>query len=225
MSTQTSAGASGLDGFFKITERGSNVGREIRGGVVTFFTMALHRRAEPDHHRLRARRRGQVPRRRRRPQHRGHRGRDGPGRRAADHPHGRLRQLPAGTGHRARAQRVRGVHHRQPDDLGRRDGARGHRGHHHPGPGLHRVPDRGLPRRTRPAQGRDLGRHRPVHRSDRLRRRRVRRGARVTAAPAGPRGQPAAGLAGAGLRCRPRPGHRPVGAQGQGRHPHHPSWP
>ena len=40
VSTQTSAGASGLDGFFKITERGSNVGREIRGGVVTFFTMA-----------------------------------------------------------------------------------------------------------------------------------------------------------------------------------------
>ena len=40
MSTQTSTGASGLDRFFKITERGSNVGREIRGGVVTFFTMA-----------------------------------------------------------------------------------------------------------------------------------------------------------------------------------------
>ena len=30
----------GLDGFFKITERGSTVGAEIRGGVVTFFTMA-----------------------------------------------------------------------------------------------------------------------------------------------------------------------------------------
>ena len=29
-----------MDRFFKITERGSNVGREIRGGVVTFFTMA-----------------------------------------------------------------------------------------------------------------------------------------------------------------------------------------
>ena len=39
MSTQTSRGASGLDGFFKITERGSDVGREVRGGVVTFFTM------------------------------------------------------------------------------------------------------------------------------------------------------------------------------------------
>jgi AGZA family xanthine/uracil permease-like MFS transporter len=30
----------GLDGFFKISERGSTVEREIRGGIVTFFTMA-----------------------------------------------------------------------------------------------------------------------------------------------------------------------------------------
>lgn len=30
----------GLDGFFKITARGSTVGREVRGGLVTFFTMA-----------------------------------------------------------------------------------------------------------------------------------------------------------------------------------------
>jgi adenine/guanine/hypoxanthine permease len=30
----------GLDGFFKITERGSTLGAEIRGGVVTFLTMA-----------------------------------------------------------------------------------------------------------------------------------------------------------------------------------------
>ena len=29
-----------LDRFFKISERGSTVGREVRGGVVTFFTMA-----------------------------------------------------------------------------------------------------------------------------------------------------------------------------------------
>ena len=32
--------AGGLDGFFKISARGSSVEREIRGGVVTFFTMA-----------------------------------------------------------------------------------------------------------------------------------------------------------------------------------------
>ncbi len=31
---------SGLDHFFRISERGSTVGREIRGGIVTFFTMA-----------------------------------------------------------------------------------------------------------------------------------------------------------------------------------------
>lgn len=36
----TRAHAGGLDGFFKITERGSTVSREIRGGVVTFLTMA-----------------------------------------------------------------------------------------------------------------------------------------------------------------------------------------
>ena len=42
MSTQqtTAGGTSGLDRYFKITERGSTLGREIRGGVVTFFTMA-----------------------------------------------------------------------------------------------------------------------------------------------------------------------------------------
>ena len=40
MSHQTSAASSGIDRYFKITERGSTVGREVRGGVVTFFTMA-----------------------------------------------------------------------------------------------------------------------------------------------------------------------------------------
>ncbi|GAB2779017.1 NCS2 family permease [Nocardioides salsibiostraticola] len=32
--------ATGIDGFFDITHRGSTVAREVRGGVVTFFTMA-----------------------------------------------------------------------------------------------------------------------------------------------------------------------------------------
>ena len=32
--------ASGLDRYFRITERGSSVGQEVRGGIVTFFTMA-----------------------------------------------------------------------------------------------------------------------------------------------------------------------------------------
>jgi AGZA family xanthine/uracil permease-like MFS transporter len=31
---------SGLDGYFKISERGSTVGQEVRGGLVTFLTMA-----------------------------------------------------------------------------------------------------------------------------------------------------------------------------------------
>jgi len=35
-----SGNSSGLDRFFKISERGSTVGREVRGGLVTFFTMA-----------------------------------------------------------------------------------------------------------------------------------------------------------------------------------------
>jgi AGZA family xanthine/uracil permease-like MFS transporter len=34
------ASPSGIDGFFRITERGSTVGREVRGGLVTFLTMA-----------------------------------------------------------------------------------------------------------------------------------------------------------------------------------------
>ena len=29
-----------LDSYFKISQRGSTVGREVRGGIVTFFTMA-----------------------------------------------------------------------------------------------------------------------------------------------------------------------------------------
>ena len=38
--TLTPAAPGGLDGFFKITQRGSTYGREIRGGLATFFTMA-----------------------------------------------------------------------------------------------------------------------------------------------------------------------------------------
>ncbi|MBA3309891.1 MAG: NCS2 family permease [Nocardioidaceae bacterium] len=39
-STRASTNATGLDRFFKISERGSTPSREIRGGLVTFFTMA-----------------------------------------------------------------------------------------------------------------------------------------------------------------------------------------
>ncbi|UMG91375.1 NCS2 family permease [Nocardioides sp. TF02-7] len=38
--SSTADGTSTLDRFFKLSERGSTVGREVRGGVVTFFTMA-----------------------------------------------------------------------------------------------------------------------------------------------------------------------------------------
>ncbi|MDF1604821.1 NCS2 family permease [Nocardioides sp. YIM 152315] len=40
MTSQTTAAPGGIDRFFKISERGSTVGREVRGGIVTFFTMA-----------------------------------------------------------------------------------------------------------------------------------------------------------------------------------------
>ena len=38
--TTSAPARGGLDGFFQITERGSNIAREVRGGVVTFLTMA-----------------------------------------------------------------------------------------------------------------------------------------------------------------------------------------
>lgn len=40
MSTQTSRPRSRIDRFFEISQRGSTVGREVRGGIVTFLTMA-----------------------------------------------------------------------------------------------------------------------------------------------------------------------------------------
>ncbi len=39
-SQSTASRRTGIDGFFQISQRGSTLGREIRGGVVTFFTMA-----------------------------------------------------------------------------------------------------------------------------------------------------------------------------------------
>jgi AGZA family xanthine/uracil permease-like MFS transporter len=40
VSTSTTSGSALLDRYFKISERGSTVWRELRGGLVTFFTMA-----------------------------------------------------------------------------------------------------------------------------------------------------------------------------------------
>ncbi|HVK28135.1 MAG TPA: NCS2 family permease [Nocardioides sp.] len=39
-SAQTAPGNSPVDRYFRISERGSTIGQEVRGGVVTFFTMA-----------------------------------------------------------------------------------------------------------------------------------------------------------------------------------------
>ncbi|MCH6472130.1 NCS2 family permease [Sinomonas terrae] len=40
MSTTTTVSTSAMDRYFKITERGSSVGREIRGGLATFFALS-----------------------------------------------------------------------------------------------------------------------------------------------------------------------------------------
>ncbi|MGW5055510.1 NCS2 family permease [Actinokineospora sp. NPDC004072] len=40
MASESTGRRSGVDRFFKISERGSTVGREVRGGIVTFVTMA-----------------------------------------------------------------------------------------------------------------------------------------------------------------------------------------
>lgn len=40
MATQTQPASGALDRYFKITERGSTIGTEVRAGVVTFFAMA-----------------------------------------------------------------------------------------------------------------------------------------------------------------------------------------
>ena len=75
-----------------------------------------------------------------------------------DDPHGRRGELPPRARHRARAQRVRGVRHRQAarHDVGRRHGPGRHRGHHHHDPRAHRVPESRAAGRADPAQDRDL---------------------------------------------------------------------
>ncbi|MDQ1705239.1 MAG: adenine/guanine/hypoxanthine permease, partial [Frankiaceae bacterium] len=40
MSSTETTSRPGLDGYFKLGERGTTVGRELRGGLATFFTMA-----------------------------------------------------------------------------------------------------------------------------------------------------------------------------------------
>ncbi|MBV9293625.1 MAG: NCS2 family permease [Frankiales bacterium] len=40
MAANAATSGSGLDGYFKISERGTTIARELRGGLATFFTMA-----------------------------------------------------------------------------------------------------------------------------------------------------------------------------------------
>ena len=158
---------SALDRFFKISERGSTVEREIRGGVVTFFTMAyiivlnpLILGFAPDAN--------------------GHflGGGTGDG--------SNLPAIAAGTALVAGVmtilmgvvanyplalatglgpERVRRRLDRPADELVGRDGTDRARGRGHPGAGAHRLPEGGLPCRPVAAEDRDLGRHRPVHRA------------------------------------------------------------
>ena len=144
-------GTSGLDSFFKITERGSTVGREVRGGVVTFFTMAYIVVLNPLILGFAPGRRRQVPRRRRRRPN--------------------LPAIAAGTALVAGVMTIlMGVVANYPLALATGLGLNAfvafsiasqmtwadamglvvHRGPGHPGAGAHRLPDGGLPRRARP---------------------------------------------------------------------------
>ena len=143
----------GLDRFFQITERGSTVQPEVRGGLVTFFTMAYIVVLNPLIIGTQQDGTGQFlgggdigKPSRWSPRHRARR-------RRHDDPHGRRRELPARARDRPRAQRVRGVRHRQAarDDLGRRHGPRRHRGRDHPRAGADRVPARRCSARSRPS--------------------------------------------------------------------------
>ena len=227
--TGRSAGAGpkggGLDGFFKITERGSTLAREIRGGVVTFFTMAYIIVLNP----LIL---GFAP--------------DADGNFLGGGPGdgSNLAAIAAGTALVAGVMTIlMGVVANYPLALAAGLGlnafvafAIASQMTWADAMGLVVLEglvilvlvltgfrDGGLPRRARAAQDRDLGRHRPVHRPDRPRRRRLRppdpgRRQQPRPGPAGPR-RAAGRVAGVRVRDRPRAAHRPVGAAGQGRDP------
>ena len=124
--TETTRGSvgprNGFDRYFEITARGSTVGREVRGGLATFFTMAyivvlnpliLGAAVDGDGDKL-------------------------PIAAVAAATAlvagvmtilmGVVGPLPARAGRRAGRQRARRVRDRAADDLGRRDGPGGHRG-------------------------------------------------------------------------------------------------
>ena len=199
--------------------------REVRGGVVTFFTMAYIIVLNPLILGFAAGRRRQAPRRRRRP---------ATSRRSRPAPRwspgvmtilmGVVANFPlalaTGLGLNAFVAFAIASQMTWADAMG----LVVHRGHGDPGAGAHRLPGGRLPRGAGPAQDRDLGRHRPVHRADRLRRRR----ASCAGSPTPPTppsrcssGPAAASRAGRSLVFVHRAGarDRAVGAPGQGRDP------
>ncbi len=152
-----------LDRYFKISERGSSLPREIRGGLATFFAMAIHHRAQPDHP---GQREGHVraPPRQRPAGHRN--GRDG---RVHHHPDGRHRQRTDRAGRRTRRELRGRPPARAPHVVAGRDG-HGRAGRsRRDAAGRHRAArardERGA---VRTAQG-HLDRYRPVHHADRAR--------------------------------------------------------
>ena len=219
-----------LDRYFGITARGSTIGREIRGGIVTFFTMAyiialnpLIIGTAPDSlgnlvgGLPYADGAGRGGRRQRRPDHHEGRRRDRPGRRGDDHPDGRHRPVPDRHRRRARAERSAGLHHRTADDLAAGDGADRDRGGADRPAGADRLPDRGVQGGAAVPAGGHLDRHRLVHHLRRAVRRRLRAQAGRYAAGGARRERLDHRLAVVDLRPRAVRGGDPLRQAGQGR--------
>ncbi len=142
-------------------DRGARRCRDLRDDGV-------HRHPEPDHPVERGGCRRQQPRL---PAGRRGHGADGRSHDAALRP----RHAPAVRVRRgARHQLVPRRRGRRPGDMARGDGPRRHQRPHHRAARRHRSAANDLQRRPDPAEARDHGRHRPVHRLHRLRRRRLR---------------------------------------------------
>jgi hypothetical protein len=157
--------SSALDRFFDISRRGSTLPREVRGGLVTFFTMAYIVVLNPLIIGTQT---------------------DATGAFLGGGDINRAKVLVAAgtaliagvmtilmgvvanfplalaTGLGLNAFVAYGIA-KLPDDLGRRDGPGGHGGDHHHDPRCHGVPSGGAARRATAAEDRHLRRNRPVH--------------------------------------------------------------
>ena len=205
----------GLDRFFEVSARRSTVGRELRGGLTTFFTMAyivvlnpiILSGADVNGNTLPVRRR---------------RRRDRAGRGRHDHPDGRRRPLPVRAGHRSGHQRHRRGVRGHPAVVARDHGPDRPRGPADHRAGAHRLPEGGLRGHPAAAEDGDRGRHRLL--PDHHRARRRRRDPARDGHPDQLRRQRSAGrLADAGLLPRAAAHRRARRPQGQGRaaHRHH----